>query len=93
MVYREILDWAPINILGHIIKNILQERIVMQTNIKRQDGYVYHIDLKNKVFKGKIGAIPNHPKEYVCTLDFDRKSGYLYYLNEKCELIEQILEK
>jgi len=65
----------------------------MQTNTKRQKGYVYHIDFKNKVLKGKIGAIPNYPKEYVCTLDFDRKSGYLYYLNEKGELIEQILEK
>ena len=71
MVYRGILDWTPINIQDLIINNTSEERIVMQTNIKRQGGYVYHIDLKNKVFKGKIGAIPNHPKEYVCTLDFD----------------------
>ena len=49
--------------------------------------------LDNILYKGKIGAIPNHPREFVCKLDFERKDGFTYYFNDKCEVVEVLFEE
>ena len=69
-----------------------KQKIVLKTNMQRESGFVYHITLDNKVYKGKMGAIPNHPREFVCKLDFKRKDGFAYYLNDKCEVVEILFE-
>jgi len=53
--------------------------------MKRELDFVYHVDIKNIVYKGKIGS---RSKEYVCSLEFERKNGFMYMLNEKMEVVE-----
>tara|TARA_Y100000816_G_C26006968_1_gene526332 strand:+ start:569 stop:718 length:150 start_codon:yes stop_codon:yes gene_type:complete len=44
--------------------------------------------LDNKVYKGKIGSVPNFPREFIAQLQFNRKKNHVYTLNEKSEVIE-----
>ena len=48
-------------------------KVILKTNIIKRKDFVYHIDLDNKVYKGKIGSVPNFPREFIAQLQFNRK--------------------